>query len=134
MLSTHKKAVLKDALESFGASLKAYRNLQGISQAELGRIVREKVPGRVSEGFAVKNISNIEAGRYKPELGTLSAIAEAIDVPLWVMFLPGINKEILASPYKERLVRLMRDYMRCDDTGRLHTENMAAGQAALKGK
>lgn len=133
MLATH-KSTLKDALASFGASLKAYRSLQNISQAELGRIVREKVPGRITEGFAVKNISNIEAGRYKPELGTLSAIAEAIDVPLWVMFLPGINKEILASPYKERLIKLMQDYMRCDDTGRLHTENMAAGQAALRNK
>ena len=56
--------------ERLGKNLKRIRTTKGISQGEIGRILK------VDKGF----ISNIEAGKTNPTLSTITKIAKAVGV------------------------------------------------------
>lgn len=95
------------------------RNIE--SDAKLAEAVR---------GLDRKTVNNTLSGRHNPKIKTLEAIATALDCPLWVMFLVGKRDSDLDSPYRERLIKMVEDYLHCDDEGRGHVENMAAAFAA----
>ena len=80
---------------------------------------------------ATKTINNIVNGRHSPELGNLAAIAEHFKVPLWVMFIPDLPRELLDSDKLHRLTKLVEDYCATEETKRVHIENMANGQRSL---
>lgn len=118
---------LQQAQIAFGENLKELLRRQELSQAGLGRAL-----SRGNGGVSTKTINNIVEARHPPELGNLSTIAEFFGVPLWVMFIPGLPKEMLERSSLERLRKLMDDYLACGDNERRFTENMAAGYAGLK--
>ena len=62
-------ATMKES-ERLGKNLKRIRTTKGISQGEIGRILK------VDKGF----ISNIEAGKTNPTLSTITKIAKAVGV------------------------------------------------------
>lgn len=71
-------------------------------------------------------------GAHPHQISNMEAVAEFFDIPLWMMLIPGMQPKLLQSPLKERLIKLMADYIRCNSEGRTATENMASGHAALR--
>lgn len=118
---------LEEASAAFGDSLGLLLSLRGMSQAGLGRELKKR-----SYTVSTKTINNIVKGRHPPELGNLSAIAEYFEVPLWVMFIPGLTKEVLQKPQLSRLVMMMANYLACEDPQRMLVEGVTAGYAGLK--
>lgn len=53
---------------SFGENLKASRKKQGLTQADLAKII----------GMARPNISRIESGRFNPSMLTIQRLARAL--------------------------------------------------------
>lgn len=101
--------------------------LRGIkSHSSLARLVDKKA----SEEAARKTVNNIMSGRHDTQISKLQAIADALDCPLWVFFLPGKKETDLDSPARERLIAVVQDYMKCDGEGRHHVESMASAFAA----
>jgi hypothetical protein len=92
-----------------------------------GRILKRK-----SHQVATKTVNNIVKGRHPSEIGKLSAIAETFGIPLWVMFVPDLPKELLQKPQNDRLTLLIKNYIACTDTDRVHAENIAAAYAGKK--
>lgn len=95
------------------------------SHSELARIVSKKVGG-----VSRKTINNALAGRHDAQISTLEAISEALDCPLWVLFLVGHKSSELRSPARERLIGMVNDYLDCSDGDRHHIESLAAAFAA----
>lgn len=106
------------------ATLKMLRKIE--NDSELWRIVSRKVAGAPSR----KTVNNAIQGRHDAQISTLEAIAEALDAPLWLLFLPNLEDSDLQSPNKERIVALIENYLQCDSDGRNHTEGMASAFAA----
>jgi len=96
------------------------------SHSALAQLVERKVAGAPSR----KTINNALTGRHDVQISTLQAIADALDCPLWVMFLVGRRLEDLESPARERLIAMVQDYLKCDSESRHHVESMAAAFAA----
>lgn len=107
------------AFSSAAHTLMKLRNIK--SDSELARLVSGKAP---------KTVNNALSGRHDAQISTLQAIADALDCPLWVMFLVGKEGHDLESPYRERLIKMVERYLKCDDEGRHHVESMAAAFAA----
>lgn len=86
----------------------------------------KRSPKKVSQ----KTINNVLAGRHDNKISSFDAIASALGIPMWVLFIPELKPEDLQSPARERLVSLVENYLRSDSDGRHHTEQMAAAFAA----
>lgn len=110
------------------ATLMTIRNIK--SDSELARIVAKKVPGAPSR----KTVNNALAGRHDAQISTLEAIADALDCPLWVLFLVGRQSDDLRSPARERLIAVVKDYLACTDADRHHVESLASAFAAKQKK
>lgn len=118
---------LADALAEFISTADNLMKLRGItSHSQLARAVSKKS----SEEAARKTINNVMQGRHDTQISKLEAIAEALDCPLWVFFLPGKEDSDLSSPARERLIAVVQHYLKCDSEGRHHVESMAAAFAA----
>lgn len=80
---------------------------------------------------AQKTVNNTVKGRHDAKISNLEAIADGLNVPLWVLFVPGLEEAgLLKSPHRERFMALVDNYIKCKDDGRTHTEGMAAAFAA----
>lgn len=111
---------------TFRQGVAALMDLREIkSHAELARIVSKKVGG-----VSRKTINNALAGRHDAQISTLEAISEALDCPLWVLFLVGHKSHELRSPARERLIAMVNAYLECGDGDRHHVESLATAFAA----
>lgn len=116
-----------EALAAFREGVATLMTIRDIkSDSELARIVTRKVPG----GPSRKTVNNALAGRHDAQISTLEAIADALDCPLWVLFLVGRQSEDLRSPTRERLIAVVKDYLACSDADRHHVESLASAFAA----
>jgi hypothetical protein len=115
--------------EGLAAFSSAARTLMKIRNIESDSQLAEKVDGK-----ARKTINNALSGRHDAQISTLQAIADALDCPLWVMFLVGSDPSDLESPARERLIAMVTHYLACDSDGRHHVENMASAFAAKSRK
>jgi transcriptional regulator with XRE-family HTH domain len=115
--------------EGLAAFSSAARTLMKIRNIESDSALAEMVDGK-----ARKTINNALAGRHDAQISTLQAIADALDCPLWVMFLVGSSETDLESPARERLIAVVTDYLKCDGEGRHHVESMASAFAAKSRK
>jgi transcriptional regulator with XRE-family HTH domain len=120
--------LLQAALANFGVNLRALLGTREMSEAALERELMRRKRKKVS----AKTINNIVNNRHPAQIDNLAAIAEFFEVPLWVMFLPELPKELLQNPFKERLVRMVENYLLCDGDGRQNIESIAAVFAAKK--
>jgi transcriptional regulator with XRE-family HTH domain len=120
-----RKSPLREALTAFGATLDQLLEKEDISQAELGRLMTKD-----GHEIATKTINNIVKARHPPELDNLAAIAAYFEVPLWVMFIPGLKPELLDKDKLERLIKYVEDYLQCTDNERRHPEGIVSGFAA----
>lgn len=87
---------------------------------------------RGKDEVSTKTINNIVNARNPPQLDNLSTIADYFDVPLWVMFIPELPKELLEKEKLARLQKLVEDYLLCANDERRFAENIAAGYAGLR--
>jgi transcriptional regulator with XRE-family HTH domain len=118
----HTQDHVAEGLAAFSSAARVLMKLRKIdSDAQLAEAVR---------GLDRKTVNNALSGRHNPKISTLEAIANALDCPLWVMFLVGRADRDLESPYRERLIKMVECYLKCDDEGRHHVESMAAAFAA----
>lgn len=126
-----KKDHVAEALAAFSEAAGVLMKLRGIkSHSELARLVDKKSVGDAAR----KTINNVLSGRHDTQISKLQAIAEALDCPLWVFFLPGKSESDLASPARERLIAMVQNYLKCDTEGRHHVESMASAFAARANK
>ena len=59
--------------------------------------------------------AEIQAALRGRKLDPLGAIADKLDVPLWVMFVPGLSKEFFAEKRQLHLVHVVNQYVAGDD-------------------
>jgi hypothetical protein len=85
-------------------------------------------------GPSEKTVNNAVNARHDAKISTLNSIAEALEVPLWVLLIPGLDKhpDLLRGEGLKRLVRLVENYMTCDDGRRSEAEVVAHAGAILK--
>jgi hypothetical protein len=122
---------LRAGFSAFREGVETLMTIQGIkSHSELARLASKKGNGSPAR----KTVNNALAGRHDAQISTLEAIAAALDCPLWVLFLVGRQSKDLHSPSRERLIAMVRAYLKCDDEGRHHVESMAQAFAARAGK
>jgi len=126
-MEADEKSVLESGLTAFASKAKYLRERAGLSQIEL-----EREMSRRGKDLSQKSISNIETQKHDAQVGNLAAIAAYFKVPLWVMFIPGLNPENLDPAKLKRLATLVEDYLTCESTEREFVEKMAAGYAGLR--
>jgi hypothetical protein len=120
--------LIEEALSAFSQNLQARKDALRIKDdTELWRNMKANLKGAISQ----KTVNNASKGRHDAKLSTLEAIAESVQVPLWVMFIPGLNKRFMETQSKDRLVKLVTDYLASDGAGRGQIENAAALYADL---
>ncbi len=124
-----KQDVLREARETFVAHLKHLRNSAGLSQMALQRET-EREGIKVSQG----TISDIESDSADSGFSNYAALAAHFGVPLWLMLIPGLDTDLLEGDRLKRFRKLVEDYVACEDTTRVHIENLAAAHASLKHK
>lgn len=97
---------------------------------KLQKIESDSALARRSISVSRKTVNNALKARHDAQISTLQSIADALDCPLWVMFLVGKSDKDLESPARERLIAMVAAYLKCDDASRHHVESMAAAFAA----
>jgi hypothetical protein len=120
--------LIEEALTAFSQNLQARKDALRIKDdTELWRSMKANRKGAISQ----KTVNNASKGRHDAKLSTLEAIAESVQVPLWIMFIPGLDKRFMETQSKDRLVKLVTDYLASDGAGRGQIENAAALYADL---
>jgi hypothetical protein len=117
------------AQAAFAASLTHLLEHTGINESELGRQVNRR-----AKEVSQKTINNIANARTNSELGNFAVIADYFDVPLWVMLIPGLPKEMVSGEALKRLNKMIQDYIATDPEDRKHAENIAAAYVKRKMK
>lgn len=98
---------------------------------ELFRMVKQRSR---QTGPSEKTVNNALKARHDAKISTLNAIAEALEVPLWVLLIPGLDKhvDLLKNDGLRRMVKLVENYMACDDAKRADAETVAQAGAILR--
>jgi transcriptional regulator with XRE-family HTH domain len=118
-------------ISAFNEAAAVLMKIKGIeSDSELARLVEKKI----HDGPSRKTVNNALTGRHDSQISTLQAIADALDCPLWVMFLTDRKDSDLESPTREQLIAVVQNYLKCDTEGRHHVAGMASAFAAKTGK
>jgi len=115
-----------DAARAFRENFEYLFEKLHLSQERLAETVKRR-GGALSQ----KSISNIKNLSHRSTLSAYSQVAEALGVPVWVMLIPNLRKELLDQPYAHRFTKLIADYACCNDEQRDYIEKMAAGYAGL---
>lgn len=128
------ESISAEALSAFRANVAIVMTQQNIeSHSEMWRVMKKKM----AKGMKVparKSINNALSARHDAQISTLAAIADGLNVPIWILLIPDLNESDLASPHRERLAALVQNYLHCDNEGRNHTESMAAAFASKSDK
>lgn len=98
---------------------------------ELFRMVRQRSR---QDGPSEKTVNNALNARHDAKISTLNSIAEALEVPLWVLLIPGLDRhpDLLRGEGLKRLACLVENYMACDDARRGEAEIVAQAGAILR--
>lgn len=112
-----------EAVKPFSEAYIKLSALHGINDGDLAKAM-SKLKG--VKKVTRKTLNNLRERRHPPQLLTLEGVAKWFKVPLWMMFIEGLPDEFLQNPHRDRLVKLIEDYMSCDDNGRAQTENAAS--------
>jgi hypothetical protein len=116
------------AHEALSANVLAILKVREMKRVKLARAV-EADGGPVS-----KTTYNILAKRHPPNLDNWAFIAKALDVPLWVLLIPGLDQhaDLIKNDGLKRLAKLVDNYMTCDDQRRGEAEVVAQAGAIMK--
>jgi len=67
----------------------------------------EKGKVRVSK----KTLNNIRHAKHPTGIDNLEAVANQLDVPLWIMLIPNLPTQFLVNPLKDRLRAMVEHYV-----------------------
>src|SRR5688500_12684896 len=111
-------ARVQAAQDALSANTLAILGVREMKRVKLARLI-EADGGPVS-----KTTYNILAKNHPPNLENWAYIAKALDVPLWVLLIPGLdqNPNLLKQDGLRRLVKLVANYMACDEAKREEAE------------
>lgn len=66
-----------------------------------------------------KTAYNVLSTEPQPrQLESLAAVAEVLDIPLWVLMIPEIPKELLDGAARQQFITAVQHYIGCDEEGR----------------
>lgn len=116
------------AHEALSANVLAILKVREMKRVKLARAVE------ADGGPVTKTTYNILAKRHPPNLDNWAFIAKALDVPLWVLLIPGLDQheDLIKNDGLKRLVKLVDNYMACDDQRRGEVEVVAQAGAIMK--
>lgn len=89
------------------------------SKREHGKTAQPATP--ISE----QDIAAILKGEQDSPISHFAAVGEALNVPLWMLFIKGLPQEFLQSPLKECFTVLVENYFRCSPADQRHLERIA---------
>lgn len=69
--------------------------------------------------------------RHPPNIETMQAIAEELDIPLWILMIPGVPQELLEGSERKRFETVVTDFFASADTGRSRIAETAANWGGL---
>lgn len=107
--------------ETLAENLAAIMKRRGLKDRKVSALAKS-----VGASIGPKTVNNIQNKRHATTLETLSAVAEALRVPAWMLLLPKLNPEIPNDP---AVLKLLDDYLACDPETRRAIERIVAGQA-----
>jgi hypothetical protein len=122
-----KRQAWLEAQTAYAEKYQQLLELRDLSESQLGRDLRaRKTP------VNTKTLNNIGNIAHPTQLDNLTAVADYFGLPLWVMFLPGMPQAMLPKAFSNRLIKMMADYLDCDDADRLEVEKLASVYAEKK--
>jgi len=80
---------------------------------------------RRKDGTVDKTPYNILKGTNPPALKSLEKLATLLEVPLWVLMIPGIPDELCNDTGLKAIEKLVTDFGRCDKSDRTRISNLA---------
>jgi hypothetical protein len=80
---------------------------------------------RRKDGSVDKTPYNILTGANPPKLSSLEKLATTLQVPLWVLMIPGIPDEICNDAGLRGIEKLVTDFSKCDLSDRTRLSNLA---------
>lgn len=116
------------AQDALAANVLAILKVREMKRVKLARAV-EAAGGPVS-----KTTYNILSKKHPPNLDNWAFIAKALDIPLWVLLIPGLDEhdDLLKNDGLKRLVKLVESYMACDDGKRQEAEIVAQAGSIMR--
>src|SRR4051812_20286442 len=75
-------------------------------------------PIEAKGGPVSKTVYNALGEEHPPNIETMQAIAEQLDLPLWVLMIPNLPKELLEGLERKRFEKLVTDFFVSGETGR----------------
>jgi hypothetical protein len=86
---------------------------RGMNKNDIAKPIQER-GGPVS-----KTTYNALGPDHVPNIETMQAIAEELDLPLWLLCIPGLPEELVKNEReRKQLERIVTQYVKCRDTGR----------------
>lgn len=83
-------------------------------------------------GFSARTVGNVltygDSHNTSPKVKTLQGVADALGVPLWMLFVPNLSTEALADP---ALAELIQAYLESSPKRREAIAYLAQNQASL---
>ena len=89
-----------DAVPSFGAVLRKYRNKNEMSQPELAEIM----------GISRNTITNWENDKCRPEVDSIRTLCSMLGIPLYELF--GLSNDSMPSPHENVILSQYRQLSR----------------------
>lgn len=80
---------------------------------------------RRKDGSVDKTPYNILTGANPPKLSSLERLAVSLQVPLWVLMIPGIPDELCNDSGLKAIEKLVTDFSKCDLSDRTRISNLA---------
>lgn len=77
------------------------------------------------DGTVDKTPYNILTGANPPKLSSLESLAGRLEVPLWVLMIPGIPDELCNDRGLKTIEKLVTDFSKCDMSDRTRISNLA---------
>lgn len=77
------------------------------------------------DGTVDKTPYNILTGANPPKLSSLESLASRLEVPLWVLMIPGIPDELCTDRGLKTIEKLVTDFSKCALDDRVRISNLA---------
>lgn len=89
---------------------------------------------RRRDGTVDKTPYNVLTGANPPKLQSLESLAQRLEVPLWVLMIPGIPDELCNDAGLKSIERLVTNFWKSESRDRHRLSEMADGFAAAAKK
>lgn len=124
--------VISEARAAFSAAFAILLKETDTNPTAVAAAMKRKERGKKTP--SQKTLNNMLNASHPHQISNMEMVAAFFQIPLWIMLIPGLKPALLQVPYRDRLVKLMADYVVLDSEGRTAVENMASAHAALRRK